>query len=184
MYRGAIKSILSELVRQDRLVVVEKFELDAPKTKVLVQKLKDLAVEDALIITASLDENLFLAARNLYKVDVRDVQGIDPVSLIAFDKVIVTVDAVKQIERSSMSQERLLSVLRAPHISEKATNNAEKSNTVVLKVALDANKAEIAAAVAQLFEVKVDSVRTVVVKGKTKRRGNKMGRRSDWKKLM
>ena len=77
-----------------------------------------------------------------------------------------------------MSQERLLSVLRAPHISEKATNNAEKSNTVVLKVALDANKAEIAAAVAQLFEVKVDSVRTVVVKG----RGNKMGRRSDWKK--
>ena len=79
-----------------------------------------------------------------------------------------------------MSQERLLSVLRAPHISEKATNNAEKSNTVVLKVALDANKAEIA--VAQLFEVKVDSVRTVVVKGKTKRRGNKMGRRSDWKK--
>ena len=91
MYRGAIKSILSELVRQDRLVVVEKFELDAPKTK-------DLAVEDALIITASLDENLFLAARNLYKVDVRDVQGIDPVSLIAFDKVIVTVDAVKQIE--------------------------------------------------------------------------------------
>ncbi|KAL0999008.1 50S ribosomal protein L4 [Haemophilus influenzae] len=98
MYRGAIKSILSELVRQDRLVVVEKFELDAPKTKVLVQKLKDLAVEDALIITASLDENLFLASRNLYKVDVRDVQGIDPVSLIAFDKVIVTVDAVKQIE--------------------------------------------------------------------------------------
>ena len=98
MYRGAIKSILSELVRQDRLVVVEKFELDAPKTKVLVQKLKELALEDVLIITASLDENLFLAARNLYKVDVRDVQGIDPVSLIAFDKVIVTVDAVKQIE--------------------------------------------------------------------------------------
>ncbi len=98
MYRGAIKSILSELVRQDRLVVVEKFEIDAPKTKVLVQKLKDLALEDVLIITASLDENLFLAARNLYKVDVRDVQGIDPVSLIAFDKVVVTVDAVKQIE--------------------------------------------------------------------------------------
>ena len=81
-----------------------------------------------------------------------------------------------------MSQERLLSVLRAPHISEKATNNAEKSNTVVLKVALDANKAEIAAAVAQLFEVKVDSVRTVVVKGKTKRHGAKSGRRRDWKK--
>ncbi len=82
-----------------------------------------------------------------------------------------------------MSQERLLSVLRAPHISEKATNNAEKSNTVVLKVALDANKAEIAAAVAQLFEVKVDSVRTVVVKGKTKRRGNKMGLAATGKSL-
>lgn len=98
MYRGAIKSILSELVRQDRLVVVEKFEIDAPKTKVLAQKLKDMALNDALIITANVDENLFLAARNLYKVDVRDVQGIDPVSLITFDKVVVTVDAVKQIE--------------------------------------------------------------------------------------
>ena len=98
MYRGAIKSILSELVRQDRLVVVEKFEIDAPKTKVLAQKLKEMALTDALIITANLDENLFLAARNLYKVDVRDVQAIDPVSLIAFDKVVVTVDAVKQIE--------------------------------------------------------------------------------------
>ena len=98
MYRGAIKSILSELVRQDRLVVVEKFEIDAPKTKVLAQKLKEMALTDALIITANLDENLFLAARNLYKVDVRDVQEIDPVSLIAFDKVVVTVDAVKQIE--------------------------------------------------------------------------------------
>ncbi|KIE94410.1 50S ribosomal protein L4 [Actinobacillus pleuropneumoniae] len=93
-----MKSILSELVRQERLVVVEKFEIEAPKTKVLVQKLKDLALNDALIITANLDENLFLAARNLYKVDVRDVQGIDPVSLIAFDKVVITADAVKQIE--------------------------------------------------------------------------------------
>ncbi len=98
MYRGAIKSILSELVRQDRLVVVEKFEIDAPKTKVLVQKLKDFGLEDVLIVTANLDENLFLAARNLHKVDVRDAQGIDPVSLIAFDKVVMTVDAVKQIE--------------------------------------------------------------------------------------
>ncbi len=98
MYRGAIKSILSELVRQDRLVVMEKFEIDAPKTKVLVNKLKELDLDDVLIVTANLDENLFLAARNLYKVDVRDAQGIDPVSLIAFKKVMMTVDAVKQIE--------------------------------------------------------------------------------------
>ncbi|OBW93516.1 50S ribosomal protein L23 [Gallibacterium salpingitidis] len=81
-----------------------------------------------------------------------------------------------------MSQERLLKVLKAPHVSEKATINTEKSNTIVFKVALDANKAEIAQAVSELFEVKVDSVRTVVVKGKTKRHGARMGRRSDWKK--
>lgn len=66
-----------------------------------------------------------------------------------------------------IQQERLLNVLKAPHISEKATNNAEKGNTIVFKVALDANKVEIANAVEELFEVKVDSVRTVVVKGKT-----------------
>lgn len=63
MYRGALKSILSELVRQDRLIVVEKFSVEAPKTKLLAQKLKDMALEDVLIITGELDENLFLAAR-------------------------------------------------------------------------------------------------------------------------
>lgn len=81
-----------------------------------------------------------------------------------------------------MLEERLLRVLKAPHVSEKATNNAEQSNTMVFKVAVDANKAEIAQAVEKLFEVKVDSVRTVLVKGKTKRHGVRMGRRSDWKK--
>ncbi|WP_019613676.1 50S ribosomal protein L4 [Psychromonas ossibalaenae] len=100
MYRGAVKSILSELVRQDRLIVVEQFSVEAPKTQELKAKLKELDLKDVLIITEELDENLFLAARNLYKVDVRDVQGIDPVSLIAFDKVLVTADAVKKIEES------------------------------------------------------------------------------------
>ncbi|MFQ6372877.1 50S ribosomal protein L4 [Shewanella sp. YIC-542] len=98
MYRGALKSILSELVRQERLIVVEKFGVEAPKTKELKAKLKEMELEDVLIVTPEVDENLFLAARNLYKVDVRDVAGIDPVSLIAFDKVLVTADAVKQIE--------------------------------------------------------------------------------------
>jgi len=98
MYRGAIQSILSELVRQDRLVVVEKFGVDAPKTKELLTKLQALDLKDVLIVTPEFEENLFLAARNLYKVDVRDVTGIDPVSLIAFDKVLMTADAVKQIE--------------------------------------------------------------------------------------
>ncbi|AGH80149.1 50S ribosomal protein L4 [Psychromonas sp. CNPT3] len=100
MYRGAVRSILSELVRQDRLIVVENFTVSAPKTKELKAKLKEMDLKDVLIITEELDENLFLAARNLYKVDVRDVQGIDPVSLIAFDKVVVTASAVKKIEES------------------------------------------------------------------------------------
>jgi large subunit ribosomal protein L4 len=100
MYRGAIKSILSELVRQERLIVVEKFGVEAPKTKELVAKLNDLNLNDVLIVTKELDENLFLSARNLYKVDVRDVQGVDPVSLIAFEKVLITADAVKQLEEA------------------------------------------------------------------------------------
>ncbi|MCL1091735.1 50S ribosomal protein L4 [Shewanella profunda] len=98
MYRGALRSILSELVRQERLVVVESFGVEAPKTKELKAKLKAMNLEDVLIVTAEVDENLFLAARNLYKVDVRDVAGLDPVSLIAFNTVLVTADAVKQIE--------------------------------------------------------------------------------------
>ena len=98
MYRGAMKSILSELVRQERLIVVDNFSVEAPKTKELVAKLKELELTDALIVTSEVDENLFLAARNLYKVDARDVAGVDPVSLIAFDKVLMTADAVKQVE--------------------------------------------------------------------------------------
>ncbi|MFC5076380.1 50S ribosomal protein L4 [Vibrio thalassae] len=98
MYRGAMKSILSELVRQERLIVVDNFSVEAPKTKELVAKLKELELTDALIVTSEVDENLFLAARNLYKVDARDVAGIDPVSLIAFDKVVITAQAVKQVE--------------------------------------------------------------------------------------
>ena len=98
MYRGAMKSILSELVRQERLIVVDNFSVEAPNTKELVAKLKELELTDALIVTSEVDENLFLAARNLYKVDARDVAGIDPVSLIAFDKVVMTAEAVKQVE--------------------------------------------------------------------------------------
>lgn len=100
MYRGAIKSILSELVRQERLIVVEKFAVETPKTKELVAKLNELELNDVLIITAEVEENLFLASRNLFKVDVRDVQGIDPVSLIAFEKVLMTADAVKELEEA------------------------------------------------------------------------------------
>jgi large subunit ribosomal protein L4 len=98
MYRAALRSILSELVRQERLIVVEDFAVEAPKTKALVSKLGGLGLNDVLIVTDAVDENLYLAARNLPHVDVRDVQGSDPVSLIAFDKVLVTVSAVKKFE--------------------------------------------------------------------------------------
>jgi large subunit ribosomal protein L4 len=100
MYRGAIRSILSELVRQDRLIVVEQFGVDTPKTKALVEKLDALELKDVLIVAEEIEENLFLAARNLIKVDVRDIQGIDPVSLIAFEKVLITAAAVKKLEET------------------------------------------------------------------------------------
>ncbi len=98
MYRAALRSILSELARQERLVVVESFELEAPKTKALVQKLGGLGLEDVLIVAEEVNRNLYLASRNLHKVDVRDVQAMDPVSLIRFEKVLVTVPALKKIE--------------------------------------------------------------------------------------
>lgn len=98
MYRAAMRSILAELVRQDRLVVVDDFVVAAPKTKELAAKLAGLGLNDVLIVSESVDQNLYLAARNLPHVDVRDVQGSDPVSLIAYDKVLITVSAVKKFE--------------------------------------------------------------------------------------
>ncbi|CAH0993237.1 50S ribosomal protein L4 [Sinobacterium norvegicum] len=98
MYRAALQTIWSELVRQERIVVVEDFAIDAPKTKVLKAKLNDMGLENVLVVTEEVDTGLFLAARNLHKVDVRDVAGVDPVSLIAFDKVVVTVAALKKVE--------------------------------------------------------------------------------------
>jgi large subunit ribosomal protein L4 len=98
MYRAALCSIMSELARQDRLVVVESLDLEAPKTKLLVKQLGEYGLEAALIVSVDVGENLYLAARNLHKVDVRDVDGIDPVSLIGHEKVVVTVDAVKKFE--------------------------------------------------------------------------------------
>jgi large subunit ribosomal protein L4 len=98
MYRAAMRSIMSELARQDRLVVVESMDLNEPKTKLLVKQLQDYGLDNVLIVASEIDENLYLAARNLHKVDVRDVEAVDPVSLIAYDKVMVTVDAVKKFE--------------------------------------------------------------------------------------
>lgn len=98
MYRGAVVSILSELIRQDRLVIVDDFTMEAPKTKSLLEKLSALNAADALVVVKELDENLLLSARNLYHVDVRAAADIDPPSLVAFDKVIMTSAAIKEIE--------------------------------------------------------------------------------------
>ena len=98
MFRGAIRSILSELNRQQRLLVVDQIKVEAPKTKELVGKLKELDLKDVLIIAVDPDENLYLAARNLYGVDICNVSDIDPVSLIAYEKVLVTENAVKKLE--------------------------------------------------------------------------------------
>lgn len=98
MYRGAMQCILSELIRQDRLLVVNEFALESHKTKALVSKLKEFDLENVLIVAESVEENLYLAARNLHKVDVLDVAGLDPVSLIGFEKVLITVPALKQVE--------------------------------------------------------------------------------------
>jgi len=98
MYRSAMQSILSELARQERLIVVEKFELKEPKTKGLVSKLAQFGLSEALIVTEEVSENLYLASRNLHKVEVCDTAAVDPVSLINFDKVVVTVAALKKLE--------------------------------------------------------------------------------------
>ena len=93
-----MRSILSELARQNRLIVVEEFSLDVPKTKSLVAKLSGLDINEALIVTESSDENLHLASRNLYRVETCVVSNLDPVRLIKFDKVLLTVAAVKKLE--------------------------------------------------------------------------------------
>ena len=98
MYRAGLSSILSQLAREERLAVVENFTVDAPKTKLLAQKLKGMGLDKVLIITDAMDENLGLASRNLPFVNVVTVAGADPVSLVRADKVIVTRGAVAKIE--------------------------------------------------------------------------------------
>ena len=98
MYRGAMQCILSELIRQDRLIVVNEFAITTNKTKDLVAKLKDFELTNVLIVTDQVEQNLYLASRNLHKVDVLDVLGLDPVSLIDFEKVLITVSALKSVE--------------------------------------------------------------------------------------
>jgi large subunit ribosomal protein L4 len=98
MYRGALRSMLSELVRQDRLVVTQGIDLEAPKTRLLAARLKSMSLDKVLIVVEAIDEKLFLAARNLPLVGVLPVTALNPLALASYDKVLMTVGAVKLIE--------------------------------------------------------------------------------------
>ena len=100
MYRAALRSMLSELIRQDRLVIVKELVLEAPKTSLLAAKLKEYDLDNVLILNEAFDEKVFLAARNLPNVGICDVASMDPVVLIRFEKVLVTLPALKLIEES------------------------------------------------------------------------------------
>lgn len=98
MYRGAMQTILSELVRQNRLIVVDSLAMEEPKTAQLKSMLAEMDFDSGLLVTTELDENLYLASRNLPKVHSLDVKGLDPVSLVSSDKVVMTVDAVNKLQ--------------------------------------------------------------------------------------
>jgi len=98
MYRGAMRSILSELIRLDRLSVVREFNVTSPKTRELASKLAQMGLKDVLLVVEGFDDNLYLAARNLPGVEVLSSQEVDPVSLVAFETVLATEEAVKQLE--------------------------------------------------------------------------------------
>ena len=100
MYRAGMAAILSQLVREDRLSVIEAFSIDQPKTKVLAGKLRDLGMDHVLILTEAIDDNLYLSARNLPNVLVMEARHADPVSLMRFEKILVTKAAVKHLEEA------------------------------------------------------------------------------------
>jgi len=99
MYRAGMQSILSELQRQQRLIIVKNLQLETPKTKQLIATLKKLKLDDVLIVIEAVDENLFLAARNIPKVNIIDIMAIEPVSLVGHEKVLITEGAIKQLEK-------------------------------------------------------------------------------------
>lgn len=100
MYRAGVAAILSQLAREDRLAVVESFSVEAPKTRLLSQKLKGMGLDSVLVITDEIDENLFLSSRNLHQVLVLEVSEADPVSLVRFPKVLVTKGALAKMEEA------------------------------------------------------------------------------------
>jgi large subunit ribosomal protein L4 len=100
MYRGAVRSILSELARQERLIVVDDFQVEAPKTRVVIDALASLNATNALIVCSEVSENLYLSTRNIPRVGIVDVAALDPVLLVSFDKIVITQSALNELENS------------------------------------------------------------------------------------
>jgi large subunit ribosomal protein L4 len=174
MYRAGLRAILSQLAREDRIAVVDSFTVDAPKTKLAAAKLKGMGLDSVLIITDAVDENVYLATRNLPHV----AAFADPLQESADHQ------AGYRSTRGDvgMNAERLMQVILAPVVTEKATFVAEKNQQVAFRVAPDATKPEIKAAVELLFKVEVESVQVLNRKGKEKRFGRFVGRRRNERK--
>ncbi len=187
MYQAAMRSVFSELVRQERLILVDEIELARPKTRDLVALLKGLGLERVLILVDECTDNLRLSARNLYQVEIVDIGSLNPLALVRFEKVLATAAAVKARRGASvmmvnLANEKLMSVLVGPHLSEKSSRVAERVKQFVFKVRRDADKAQVKRAVELMFDVKVTAVQVVHVAGKVRRLGRSIGRRQDWKK--
>ncbi|QJC29130.1 50S ribosomal protein L4 [Enterobacteriaceae endosymbiont of Plateumaris rustica] len=98
MYRNALKSIFSELFRKNRIILLSDFIIKKPKTKILINKLKNFSFKKIIIISISIEKNLFLASRNLHNIEIKNSMNINPISLINSDKIIITINAIKHIE--------------------------------------------------------------------------------------
>ncbi len=183
MYRAGMRSMLAQLARTDRLIVTESLSLASPRTKLLVDELKKLSLQSALIVIEAQDEKLELAARNLPQRGsdhrLRNQPG-------RAGRVRQGAGHRRRREADrgapAMSRERLATVLVAPHITEKTALAMQNANQYAFKVRRDANKTEIKQAVEMMFEVKVAGVQVSNEPGKDRRFGNRIGRTQDWKK--
>ncbi len=189
MYRAGMASILSQLAREDRIRVVEEFKVPQPKTKLLAQKVKSMGFSEVLVITDEMDSNLTLSSRNLPNVEVIAAKQANPVALVRYPtraahqgRAGQARGDVQMTAAKKYNADQLMTVLLAPVVSEKSTRVADKNRQYVFRVADEATKPEIKAAVELLFKTKVDSVTVSRVKGKQKRFGRFMGRRNNWKK--
>ena len=198
MYRGAVRCVLSELIREERLVILEEFAVSEPKTRELVAKLDELELYATLIVVENIDRKPQSGVtqpalrggtgsphRGSGQPD-RPRQRRHDGRRGQNDRVEARLKAARErsseMQASAMFQERLMNVIVGPHISEKSTIAADANRQVVFKVRTDATRKEIRQAVELLFDVKVDRVTSVNVPGKAKRRGPSRGRRADWKK--